>query len=64
MTGKLHTRKKRYLTLGIERNRKPRPKTFHSELEAKNYADRTGMKDYLIERMNYGLSKKFRLAKK
>ena len=36
MAHKIHTRKRRYLTIkGPERNRSPRPKTFKSEAEAK-----------------------------
>ncbi|HLC86424.1 MAG TPA: hypothetical protein VJG30_04005 [Candidatus Nanoarchaeia archaeon] len=64
MTHKIHGRKRRYLARGPERNRKARPKTFKSEAEARKYAEKHVIKEYLIERMNYGLSKKFRIVKK
>lgn len=64
MAHKIHGRKRRYLARGPERNRKKRPKTFKSEQLAKAYAQSQGIKEYLIEKMNYGLSKKFRIVKK
>jgi len=64
MAHKIHGRKRRYLARGSERNRKVRPKTFKSEQLAKTYAEKQGIKEYLIERMNYGLSNKFRIVKK
>ncbi len=62
MAGKIHTRKKRYLPVGNERNRKSRMKTFASEEAAKKYAESLGLKKYIVCRGNYGLSRKFKIV--
>lgn len=64
MSKKIHTRRRRYLPKGNERNRKKRGRTFFSLEEARIYAEKHEIKDYAVERMNYGLSRKFRIVKK
>ena len=61
MPRKLHTRQIRYLNVEGERNRAPRPKTFRSEAQAKTWAEAQGISKYIIEKINFGLSPKFRL---
>jgi len=62
MAKRLHTRKKRYLPKGPERNRKKRFKTFLDETKAKTYAESLGLKKYKVVKSNYGLSKKFKIV--
>ena len=44
--------------------RKRRPKTFASEELAKANAEKRGLKGYKIERLNFGISKKFKVTEK
>lgn len=44
--------------------RKRRAKTFASEEQAKANAEKRGLKGYKIERLNFGISKKFKITEK
>ena len=46
------------------RHRGARPKTFDSEDKAKAYAQREGIKNFEIVRLNYGLSRKLAVVVK
>ena len=62
MAGKLHTRSRRYLPLGAERNRKKRFKTFTDEKKAKSYAEKLKLKNYKVIKARFGLSKKYKIV--
>ncbi len=72
MTGKMHTRAKRKYGRSTHRNakdifgkpRQTRPKTFHTEQKAKEYAKVLGLKEgqYLLEKAKKG--RKFKVVKK
>ena len=68
---KIHTRRKRMLGQAAHQKgkagplqRKRRPKTFASEALAKAHAEKIGLKKYSIERLNFGISKKFKITEK
>lgn len=61
MATKIHTKTKRYLPKGPERNRKPRFKTFLDAGKAKEHAEKLKLKKYSIVKMNYGLGKKYKI---
>ncbi len=68
---KIHTRRKRMLRQAAHLKgkegplqRKRRPKTFASEEQAKIHAQKVGLKNYIIERLNFGISKKFKVTEK
>ncbi len=63
MPKRIHTRRRRYIPVGNERNRKKRMKTFSSEDAAKKYAESLGLKNFKVVRLNFGLSKKFKIVK-
>ena len=62
MTKKIHGRRLRYIPQGKERGRKPRFKTFDTEVAAKKHAETKGLKKYRIYRSNYGIGKKFKIV--
>lgn len=62
MVKKIHTRRRRYLAVGPERNRKKRLKTFVSEDAAKKYAESLGLKKFKVIRTNFGLGRKFKVV--
>ena len=49
------------MPVGNERNRKKRLKTFTSEEAAKKYAEGLELKKFKILKVNFGLSKKFKI---
>ena len=62
MAKRIHTRRLRYIPKGSERNRDKRLKTFSTEEAAKIYAERLSLKNYKIQRTNFGLGKKFKIV--
>jgi len=46
------------------RNRRSRPRSFKTEDAANRYAEKNGIKDFLIVKPNNGLSSKFKLVQK
>jgi len=62
MVKKIHGRRKRYIPISDLRNRKPRMKTFNTEKLAKEYAEKLKIKNYSIEKMRYGLGKKYKIV--
>lgn len=62
MVRKIHTKRWRYIPIGPERNRSKRPKTFLDQTKAKEYAEKLKLKNYKIEKVNFGLSKKYRIV--
>jgi len=64
MVKKIHGRRKRYIPIGTSRNRKPRMKTFTTEVVAKAYAEKLELKSYSIEKTKYGLGKKYKIVAK
>ncbi len=61
MAKRVHTRRRRYMPVGNERNRKKRLKTFTSEEAAKKYAEGLKLKKFKILKVNFGLSRKFKI---
>ena len=61
MAKKTHTKRWRYVPKGKERNRSPRLKTFLTEIAAKKHAESLGLKNFKVQRMNFGLGKKFKI---
>ncbi len=52
MVKRLHTRRLRYIPLQKGRHRKPRPKSFTTQLAAETYAKAEGMKNFSIRIKN------------
>lgn len=61
MVKRLHTRRRRYIPVGTERNRQRRLKTFTDESKAKAYAKKLKLEKYKIVKAKFGLSKKYKI---
>ncbi len=62
MAKKIHTKRLRYIPRGNERNRAPRLKTFLTEDAAKKYAESLKLKNYKVQKTNFGLGRKFKIV--
>ena len=56
--------RKRKLLTHRGRHRKVRPQTFSTEVQAKAYAQKHGMKSFDVVKINIGLSNKFKVVGK
>ena len=66
MAKKVHTRRQRYMPIRSGRNRRSRPKSFTSEVQAKEWAAKNGVKEYTLRDLRHmgAKDKKFIIVQK